>query len=121
MSLFSRCLISVKLIVLIISLPISLFAKGIKGTITDDLGNSLPGASIFIKEIQTGATTNSEGFYEIGLKNGTYTVAFQTLGFLSQEHEIKISDNWLNLDIKMKPIEFQLKEVRIYSDRKSVV
>ena len=115
MSLFSKCLMSVKLIVLIISLPISLFAKGIKGTITDDLGNHLPGASIFIKEIQTGATTNSEGFYEIGLKNGTYTVAFQTLGFLSQEHEIEISDNWFNLDITMQPVVFQLNEVRIYS------
>ena len=93
----------------------TMLAKGIKGAIIDDLGNHLPGTSIFIKEIQAGITTNVNGYYEINLDEGIYTVSFQALGFFSQEHTVKISGDWLNFDITMRAIEFQLKEVQIYA------
>ena len=80
------------LVMILISSSTNLFAKGIRGTIIDNLGNPIPETSIFFKEIQTGITANSTGFYETSLKEGTYTVTFQSLGYLSQEFRITISD-----------------------------
>ena len=52
-------------------------AGGVKGIIYDEAGNSLPYASIYVKENGLGSASNLDGFYEIDLTPGTYTIAEQ--------------------------------------------
>lgn len=60
------------------------FAAGVRGTIKGDDGEALPFTTIFIKELGTGTTSNAQGFYEIVLTPGTYTLTFQYLGHTTQ-------------------------------------
>ena len=57
----------------------------IKGTVTDDKGNPLPGATITVKGTTTGVITGVDGEYTIQLKAGTNTIVFSFLGMESQE------------------------------------
>lgn len=53
------------------------FATGVRGIIKADNGEPLPFATIYIKELGTGTTSNAQGFYEIALPEGTYTLSYQ--------------------------------------------
>ena len=66
-------------------------AQGIKGKIKDNEGNPLPFASIYVKQVGTGTSSNLEGDYELPLSNGTYDVTFQFMGYASQQSQIKVS------------------------------
>jgi hypothetical protein len=55
------------------------------GTVTDDKGNPLPGATITVKGTITGVITGLDGEYTIQLKAGTNTIVFSFLGMESQE------------------------------------
>ena len=62
----------------------------IQGTVSDDTGAVIPGASIVVANIETGAessvSTNEVGFYTVpGLNQGLYSVTCSSDGFSSQE------------------------------------
>lgn len=99
------------------TLPISqnTQAQGIRGTITDDSGNPIPGISIYIAEIQSGTITNTDGNYEYPLSKGTYNLSFQSLGYARRDFRIVVEEAWITHNIQLKPIQYSLKEVRIYS------
>jgi len=57
----------------------------IKGTITDEKGEKLPGVSIVVKGTTRGTTTNSNGEYTISVTDNNATLVFSFVGFLNQE------------------------------------
>src|SRR5688500_9950914 len=60
----------------------------IKGQITDTEGGALPGASVMIKGTTRGTTTSLAGNYEfLGLKQGSYTLVVNYMGFKSLEQD----------------------------------
>lgn len=66
----------------------------LSGTIADDSSNeTLIGASIYIKELQKGITTNEYGFYSISLPAGTYTVQVSYVSFITREETITLNSN----------------------------
>ncbi len=100
---------------LVLLLPFSIMAQGVKGTVSDEEGNSIPFATIYLKETTTGTTTNDLGEYEIQLPNGQYTIVFQGLGFQKSEVTVNINDNTVTNNIILKKQEYRIKEVRVYS------
>ncbi|ASB48603.1 DUF5686 and carboxypeptidase regulatory-like domain-containing protein [Alkalitalea saponilacus] len=103
------------LLVLTLSYHFS-YGSGLKGRVVDLDGNAVPGTSVFVKETHMGVTSNNDGYYELRLDIGSYTVIFQAMGFAKQEFKINVrEDRWLELDIEFYPVQFQLQEVRIYS------
>ncbi|HLW07449.1 MAG TPA: DUF5686 and carboxypeptidase regulatory-like domain-containing protein [Marinilabiliaceae bacterium] len=86
------------------------------GTITDEQGESIPGASIIAKSLQIGTSTNLEGEYEIKLPAGQHHISFQSLGFTSQSILVTLSEDEVKrVDIILKPVYFKIDEVKIYS------
>jgi hypothetical protein len=85
-----------------LQLSIFSFASGIKGTVRADDGQPLAYATIFVKQTGTGTTTNESGHFELDLAAGTYTVAFQYLGYESVVRELTVIDDYLELDIILK-------------------
>ena len=75
---------------------------GVRGIIKGEDGEPLAFTTIFIKELGTGTTTNAQGFYEIVLQPGTYTLAFQYLGHESQQREITIHSDFVELNVILK-------------------
>ncbi|MBR8535929.1 carboxypeptidase-like regulatory domain-containing protein [Carboxylicivirga sediminis] len=90
-------------------------AQGVKGTVTDEEGNSIPFATIYLTETTTGTTTNDLGEYEILLPAGQYTIVFQGLGFQKTEVTVSIKDQMVTNNIVLKKQEYRIKEVRVYS------
>lgn len=103
------------LIGLLLLLPIVSFSQGVKGTVNDEEGNSIPFATIYLKETTTGTTTNDLGEYEIQLPNGHYTIIFQGLGFQKSEVIVDVKDQFITNNIVLKKQEYRIKEVRVYS------
>ena len=89
----------------------------ISGNIKDKKsGEELIGATVYIKEIKTGTTTNVYGFYSISLKPGRYTLLYSYIGYAPVEKAIELKEN-LILNIELITREQRLKEVIITGDR----
>jgi len=89
----------------------------ISGNIKDKkTGEELIGATIYIKEIKTGTTTNVYGFYSVSLNPGKYSITYTYIGYAAVERNIELKEN-LVLDIELQTREQQLKEVIITGER----
>src|SRR5690554_3011522 len=71
-------------------LPLS--ASSVFGLVRDTQGNPVAGASVYVLEIRAGASTNSEGYYQVPLVPGIYHLHFQALGFEKREFRVTIPD-----------------------------
>ena len=78
-------------------------AQGIKGTIKDEKGEALPFASIFVKEVGSGTSSNLDGFYEYRLNPGTYQVTYQFLGYATQIKTVKVANGFEVVNLQMQP------------------
>ncbi len=107
-----RCLPLLFFVCLLVSSSFA-FAAGVHGTIKGDDGEALSFTTIFIKELGTGTTSNAEGFYEIVLPAGTYTLTFQYLGHETQEKVITVSTDFTELNIILKVQATELRSVNI--------
>ena len=65
---------------------------GIKGRIINDQNEGIPFATIFVEAQHKGTTSNSEGYFEIILKNGTYEVAISSVGFVTLKMDVTVDD-----------------------------
>jgi hypothetical protein len=91
----------------------NLSAQVLKGTIKNSSGEPIPYSTVYIRELQQGATANTKGNYELRLKEGKYTVIFQSLGYAPDIRDITIGKIPLNLDIVLQVQYYEIPEVRI--------
>jgi hypothetical protein len=93
------------------------FAQAIRvsGTITDDKGNILPYASVFIKGSSQGTTSNNRGRYFLELNPGSYTIVCQYVGYTRQEKTATVGNEAITLDFQLSVQHTNLKEVVIKS------
>ncbi|MCF8226270.1 MAG: DUF5686 and carboxypeptidase regulatory-like domain-containing protein [Bacteroidales bacterium] len=90
-----------------------LHGQGIKGTVVDTDGNAIPYASIFIKELKRGTTTNSLGLFSLPLPSGDYTIFFRSLGYTEVFRQITLGEEFISMDIEMPPQTYMIPEVRV--------
>ena len=89
----------------------------LSGYITDlSDGEPLSGASIYIPDISVGTAANSDGFYRLNLKPGSYRVVFGHVGFKTQERQITLNRNQ-RVNIKLEPENYQLDELKVFGNR----
>lgn len=60
----------------------------VKGRVTDEAGNPLPGVSVGLKGQTQGTVTDANGNYSLTLENGNGTLVFSFIGFTRQEKEV---------------------------------
>jgi TonB-dependent starch-binding outer membrane protein SusC len=82
--------------------------KTLRGRITDEKGEVLPGVNIVLKGTQQGTVTNVEGRYEISVPNDNTILVFSFVGFVSKELAV---GGRTELDVSLKPDETALEEV----------
>lgn len=106
--------------VLIETKPIPLKDGRISGKITDEKGETLPGASVRVIETGKGAQTGTDGTYILNLQPGTYTLEFSYISFATQRVTgVVIAEGKSTpLNISMKPAKKGLKEVVVTSGYK---
>ncbi len=74
------------------------------GEIKNPQGLPLPFASVWITEIGKGTATNQTGFFQIGLKPGTYKFTIRQLGYLPLTQTVTISQDKSAGAFILKPI-----------------
>jgi len=72
---------------LLIGSALTSFAQNVsvKGKVTDDQGQALPGVSVVLKGTTTGSVSDNGGNYSVSVPNGTGTLVFSFIGYVSQE------------------------------------
>lgn len=93
----------------------------ISGIIKDaSNGETLFGASVFLKNTGIGVLSNEYGFYSITASSGNYTLVISYLGYTSIEQEIDLS-NEQKFDAELEVNSTQLKEIVITSNQSEEV
>lgn len=87
--------------------------QGIQGTIINTNGEPIEFATIFVKELGAGSSTNLDGYFQMSLTPGTYHLVFQHLGFKAKESIVTVASDYVDLSIKMEPEIIMLESVVI--------
>jgi len=90
-----------------------LSAQTLKGRITNQSGDPVQYATVYIQELKQGTTSNTRGDYEIRLPAGKYSVIYQSLGYQPVYLNINISDATISKDVILPLQYYQIPEVRI--------
>ncbi len=75
-------------------------------------GESLIGATAYVKELGSGTVSNAYGFYSITLASGQYNLEFKYLGYQTVLKAIDLKGN-ITLDIELSNAQTKLQEVVI--------
>jgi len=104
---------------IIFCVPYSLLAQ--KATLSGYMrdaatGESILSGTVYIKEANEGAQSNSYGFYSVSVPPGTYTVVFSYVGYTPIVRQIDLSSS-LDFNAELHSAT-ELKEVSITAQRK---
>lgn len=80
----------------------------VTGKVTGDNGEELPGVSILLKGTNTGATTDVNGHFKLSIPEGSGTLVFSYVGYLTQEIQV---GNRSVIDVKLEADTKALEEV----------
>ncbi len=93
---------------------LSAFAQvSIVGTITDsNTGEPVPGANIFIQQLERGAVTDFDGEFVIeNVSAGTYTVVITFVGYQRQQQSVTVGNQDVELNVELQPEILGLDDV----------
>lgn len=82
--------------------------KIVKGKVTDEQGEPLPGVSIIIKGTQMGTVTDNKGYYTLNVPDENAALVFSFVGYLSRE---VMAGNRGSIDLALSVDEKALEEV----------
>ncbi len=87
---------------------------GLVRSLTDE--ELLPGVTILIEELGTGIATDENGFYELSLKKGIYTLVFNHLNHLDKKVKVNLLSDG-SYDFRMESKTVLLDGVTVTSDK----
>lgn len=92
---------------------VPLHAQVLKGRITNEAGDPVPYATVYIQEIRMGTTANTRGDYELKLDPGRYQVQYQSLGYGPFIAPVNITGATVVKDVVLPLQYYMIPEVRI--------
>lgn len=94
------------------------FSATISGKITNNNGNAIPFASVFVKKSTIGVLANFQGKYFMELPKGNYVLVFSLIGYENFEKSITIKDKeHIKLDVVLFASISAIDEVEIVADK----
>ncbi len=102
----------------LVSLPVGVWAQySLSGSVRNEKGQTLTGATVYLHELRLGVVTDSQGkFVFTALKPGNYHLHLQHIGYTARTIDIQLRDQSLELPLVMKAATLELREVIIESD-----
>ena len=107
-------------LLLLVMGAISVRAGIISGRVTDDKGNALPFANVYIEGTPKGTVANERGLYRLLLTAGEYDIAFKFIGYQKQVKHITVNAAPMVLDIELRPEDYKLNEVVVKAKNNTV-
>ncbi len=109
------------IIALFIILTVPALAKTVtlNGYLKDKAnGEALIGASVYVPQLKTGVVTNSYGYYSLSIEQGSYSVSFSFMGYLTQTMQIDLSAS-KQVNVMLGEDPKQLDEVVVKGAKKN--
>lgn len=98
--------------ILILTYHITYAQNKITGKITDHDNLPLPGATIFIPDLNKGTIANSDGKYELtNLPTGKVTIQYSFIGYINAIETVELKGEAVDLNIKLKNTTIEAGEV----------
>ncbi len=91
------------------------YSNNLKGSIKGKDGIPIPYATVFIKEVSLGTTTNDDGKFELNLPPGTYTAHFRSLGFMPKIETVTLSKKNTEVEIVLDEQIMQITQIDVHS------
>lgn len=88
-------------------------AQVVAGKIINEQNEPVPYATVFVAETREGTISNTDGHYRIQLEKGNYHFTVRSMGYIQELLEVKVNNDSINLNIKLKKQTFELKEVLV--------
>ena len=89
----------------------------VSGYVTDNNGETLIGANVFIREHQVGVVTNNYGFYSLRLPRGNYNITFSYIGYDETDKKVHLESD-VHVDIMLEPASEEIDEVKITAKKR---
>jgi len=93
--------------------PLISHSHNLKGIVTGKDGTPIPYATVFIKELSLGTTTNNDGKFELDLKPGIYTANFRCLGYIPRIETIDLTKNTDDITVILDEEIIQLSQIDV--------
>ena len=107
-------------IVLMLCFAANIYAQDrytISGTVKDDKGQILPGATVFLTGTKIITACDASGeFNLLNVSPGSYELVVKMLGFMPETVPVTLKSSALSLSVALKPKTNQLNEVNISFD-----
>jgi len=95
----------------------SLSAQQISGYVYTEDNEPIPYANIFVQQLQTGTSTDENGYYFLTIDPGEYNFVFSALGYKGQEIKIFIDEN-VERSVILKASNVELQEIIVKASKK---
>ncbi|MDA3930251.1 MAG: DUF5686 and carboxypeptidase regulatory-like domain-containing protein [Prolixibacteraceae bacterium] len=105
------------LLVLLFLFHTIVYSQKLTGFIFDSMEEPIPYATIFVKELKMGTTSNSEGKYEIHVPKGSYSIQIRSLGYSQVEFNVIVADTIVVRNIVLTDQSYKLHEIRVYNSK----
>lgn len=93
----------------------------LKGTITNEYGEGIPGVKVYIENSSYGVITDYNGSYFIEFKNRQYyPIHFGMLGMVDTIIIVNINKKITELDIVLQTESYELESVEVTAKKKNV-
>jgi hypothetical protein len=90
----------------------------VKGKVTDQTREGIPGVRVFLSNTTYGVITNYKGEYFLELKEmGDHSVSFNMLGYSDTTIIVITQEKYTELNVEVKETARQLETVEIYADK----
>lgn len=93
-------------------------SQTLKGTVTDENRQPIPYVNIFIKELNSGTTTNEQGDYFYKIVAGNYEVAYSAVGYETQLLTVGIEDVDKIVNVVLKTSSIQLSQIVVKAGKR---
>lgn len=103
------------ILLLLLSLPLNLLAQ-LSGKVTDENGEPLSFASVYVRNSTNGTVANAEGEYRLTIARGTHEIVFQYIGYKQKIEKVTIGDKPVRLNAQMEPANLEISEVIITTE-----
>ena len=109
------------LLFLSLLLGTDLLAQQLRGTVLDEYGEPVPYANVFIRQLETGTSTDEVGAFSYNFPvAGEYDLVFSSVGYESQSVHLVITDGEQEIVARLPSSSVELNEIMVRASGKNV-
>lgn len=103
---------------LLVMTTMAALAQQARGIVSDQDGEAIPYAKVYIEKTTTGVVTNIKGEYFLDLPNGTHRLVFSSLGYQSKTLEVVVAGKPQVLDVTLLDEGVEMETVTLTAGRR---